>query len=172
VTDLDRAASEAGKIEGMANAEAGAPDGWLDQAVAAIRWVAVRYPFLITDDVWAHGLEKPREPRALGPCFKRAEKLGFIEATDIFLKTDQTKRHRAPVMVWRSRLASQAGFRPDGLYSRMGKPDPHSEVNELLTELADDALTVKVREYLAKTPGGLPVAQARLVEILRERKGP
>jgi hypothetical protein len=103
-TSLDPRASEAGKTEGMLAAEANAPAGWIDQAVAAIRLVARRAPFFTSDDVWAVGLEHPHEARALGPCLARARALGLVEPTDQFVLTSQVKRHRAPVRVWKSLL--------------------------------------------------------------------
>jgi hypothetical protein len=171
---IDPAASEAGKLEGMENAEKGAPNGWIELAIETIRWLALRYPFLIADDVWARGLEHPGEARALGPCFKMAQKLGLIEPTVQFVKTGQVKRHRSPVMVWRSLLLGGAPveFHPNGLYSQMGQPKTvGAEIDEMLTALADEVLTTKVCEYLAKTPDGLAATHTRLTEILRERRG-
>jgi len=118
--ELDRAASEAGKREGMADAEAGAPVGWIEQAIEVVRWLALRYQFIVADDVWARGLDHPDEARALGPVFKKAQAMGLVEPTEEFVKTHQAARHRAPVMAWRSRLFSgeRAEFSEDNLYSR------------------------------------------------------
>jgi DNA polymerase family A len=101
---LDREASEAGKVEGMRRAEAGAPLGWIEQAVETIRWLACRQPFIVSDDVWARGLVHPGEARALGPCFKRAQALRIVEPTERCTLTSQVKRHRAPIRVWKSLL--------------------------------------------------------------------
>jgi len=107
VKDLDRAASEAGKNEGMLSAELHAPLCWIEQAVDMIRRAARRKPFVTSDDVWAEGLEHPREARALGPVFKRAQAMGLVEPTEMFVLTTQTRRHRAPIRVWKSRLFGQ-----------------------------------------------------------------
>jgi hypothetical protein len=104
MVDLDREASEAGKNEGMLNAELHAPLSWIEQAVDKIRRVALRLPFVTSDDVWAEGLEHPREARALGPVFKRAQSMGLVEPTEMFVLTSQVKRHRAPIRVWKSCL--------------------------------------------------------------------
>jgi len=101
---LDLEASEAGKNEGMLNAELHAPLSWIQQAVEKIRRAALRLPFVTSDDVWAEGLEHPREARALGPVFKRAQAMGLVEPTEMFVLTTQTKRHRAPIRVWKSRI--------------------------------------------------------------------
>lgn len=102
--DLDRKASEAGKNEGMLSAEIHAPLPWIEQAVDKIRRAALRKLFVTSDDVWAEGLEHPREARALGPVFKRAQAMGLVEPTEMFVLTTQTKRHRAPIRVWKSCL--------------------------------------------------------------------
>lgn len=107
--DLDLRASEAGKAEGMSRAAMGAPAGWIEQAISKIRWAAMRNAFLTSDDVWSQGLEHPEEARALGPCFTRARALGIVEPTEMFVLTRQTKRHRAPVRVWRSLLFRDPG---------------------------------------------------------------
>lgn len=118
MTKLDAQAGEAGKLAGMAAAEAAAAAGWISAAIAAIRWLSLRYPFLCSDDLWAAGLGRPVEPRALGPCFIRAHKLGLVDPTSRFVLTLQSSRHRAPIRVWRSKLMGECGFVEGGLYSR------------------------------------------------------
>lgn len=100
---LDRASSEAGKAEGMAQVAQGA-EAWIDRAVTIIRQLAVKHPYLCCDDLWAAGLEHPGEARALGPAFMVAARKGYIESTLIHVKTIQKKSHAAPVRVWQSRL--------------------------------------------------------------------
>lgn len=100
---LDRAGSKAGKADGMERVAAGR-ELWIDDAVAIIRQLAVKHPYLCCDDVWAVGLTHPGEARALGPVFTIAAQQGHIESTPYHVKTIQKNRHRAPVRVWASRL--------------------------------------------------------------------
>jgi hypothetical protein len=124
--ELDPLASEAGKQEGMENVERGAPPGWMSQATAIIRWLALRFEYVTADDMWAKGLEHPGEGRAIGPAMKRGEKLGLIEPTREFVLTVQSRSHRAPMRVWRSRLygGPPSIFSEETLYSRLSpRPD-------------------------------------------------
>jgi hypothetical protein len=116
---LDVARGEAGMLAGLDHAELGAPQGWVEAAVAAIRWVALRYAFVTADDVWATGLGHPGEARALGPSFRRAQGMGVVEPTTQFVLTTQVLRHRAPIRVWRSKLYDDRNvFTEAALYSR------------------------------------------------------
>jgi len=136
--ELNQAASEAGKVEGMSNAEKGAPEGWIEQAVEGIRWLALRFPFVTADDVWAMGLSHPRESRALGPCFTRAKQLRLVEPTKEFVLTIQSSRHRSPIRVWRSLLSGRCDeFTENALYSRefMESIPPPKELLVALEEM-------------------------------------
>ena len=101
---LDKDAGEVGKLHGISNAEHGSGHEWQAAAVDAVRSLAVRHPFLCSDDIWAAGLPDPGEPRALGAAMTSARKLGLVVPTKIFVLTHQATRHRAPVRVWRSSL--------------------------------------------------------------------
>ena len=103
-TKIDATASQLGKDLGIANAEKGAPPGWIDEAVAVIKSVAGRYPYLISDDLWASGLTAPGNSRALGSAMRAARSAGYIEKFPHFVLTHQATRHRAPVQVWKSKL--------------------------------------------------------------------
>ncbi len=101
---LDENLSETGRQSGMADAVAGTPAGWTQQAIDLIRQLALHHPFLCADDLWAAGLQPPPEARALGPVFVRARSIGILKATPMFILTTQVERHRAPIRVWRSQL--------------------------------------------------------------------
>jgi hypothetical protein len=79
-----------------------------DAAIGAIHRVACRQQFFTSDDVWVEldGVTT-YEPRALGPRMREAIGLGWIAATDRFVKTSQPRRHRAPVQVWESKCFSK-----------------------------------------------------------------
>lgn len=82
--------------------ERGAPDGWMEAAVALIERTARLKARFTSDDVWDAGLEAPREPRALGAAFTKAVKLRLIERTGEFTTTRRSSRHAAPIAIWRS----------------------------------------------------------------------
>lgn len=90
------------KAKGMYDAETGADPEWRVRAARAIIRVAKEKETFTTDDVWLTGLDKPREPRALGPEMASAQVAGIIEATNVFKLTAQASRHRAPVRFWKS----------------------------------------------------------------------
>jgi AAA domain len=100
--EIDRAESEIGKTIGMTLAQEGAPDGWMEQAVAAIRIVCLEKDEFTADDVWATGLEHPGEGRSFGPAMMAAARLGYCEKTDRHKQTAQVKSHAAPIAVWKS----------------------------------------------------------------------
>jgi len=92
------------KAKGMHDAESGADPAWRVRAARAIIKVAKEKELFTADDVWATGLDRPREPRALGPEMASAHGAGIIEPTMTFKLTAQASRHRAPVRMWRSLL--------------------------------------------------------------------
>jgi hypothetical protein len=48
------------------------------------------------------GLVETHDYRALGPCMKSAQRLGYIEPTDRFRNTERASRHAAPIRLWAS----------------------------------------------------------------------
>lgn len=119
--DLDPVAGEIGKLEGVAHSEQSAGQPWQDDAVRLIKFLASRHPYIVSDDLWKKGLMMPGESRALGAAFIKAKKLGYVVATDHFVLTSQSKRHRAPVRVWRSLLLAEVPFYEGLLASRRGE---------------------------------------------------
>lgn len=101
---LDAQRGQRLKEHAMRSVEEGADLKWRKAADKAIRKVAETHRSFTADDVWATGLPKPREPRALGPELAAAERFGIIAATKRFRLTAQASRHRAPVRVWRSKI--------------------------------------------------------------------
>lgn len=97
---LDRAASLEAKARGMERAEIGAGLEWADRAAALVLKVASSKASFTSDDLWAAGLEKPKNPRALGPVLVRLAKFGKIRKTGAFVGTSQKSRHNAPVAIW------------------------------------------------------------------------
>lgn len=115
---------DAARDEGIARAERGAPAGWVEDAAIVIKKLARKYAFVSSDCVWAMGLERPSEPRALGPAFKIAQKLGYVVPTPTCILTLQVSGHRNPMRVWRSLLCGKGQltflpfFKEKELYSR------------------------------------------------------
>lgn len=100
---FDPRGSESAREEAIRTVEKNADDAWKEAALNAVFLVANTQPRLISNDVFRF-VEVPREPRALGPVMRRAERIGWIEATDKFILSPAVTRHRAPVRIWRSKF--------------------------------------------------------------------
>ncbi len=79
-----------------------ADSSWSEMAYAAVRQVAEKQPEFTPDDIWATGLQKPSDARALGGVMKRARKEGLIEKTGRVQPTTQPESHGTDITVWRS----------------------------------------------------------------------
>jgi pyridoxal/pyridoxine/pyridoxamine kinase len=103
---IDPVLGDAGKQAGMAHAAQGAGEAFRQAALHAIFAVAKQKSQLVSDDVWPLLSASPNssDRRALGPAMRRAQMLGWIVPTMVFVLTTQAKRHRSPVRVWESRL--------------------------------------------------------------------
>lgn len=97
---FDPLAGAAGKEKGMADAARGAGEPWLAWARAVVLQVASSRLSFTSDSVWAAGLAKPREPRALGAVMNKLAREGLIRKTGTWTTTTQASRHNAPVTVW------------------------------------------------------------------------
>jgi hypothetical protein len=75
---------------------------WKDLAYAAVRMVAENQQEFTPDDIWATGLHKPSEARALGGVMRRAKDEGLIEKTGRVQPTTQPESHGTDVTIWRS----------------------------------------------------------------------
>lgn len=78
---------------------ANAPDGWIDQAVNAIRHVTLTRRFITSDDIWPL-VTAPPEPRALGAAFQEASRRGIIRKTDRVIASARPACHGRPIAVW------------------------------------------------------------------------
>ena len=86
--------------EGMAAAAAGAGPEWIARAEETVRRVARQAEEFTSDDVWDAGLEKPAEPRALGPVMLRLAREAVIVPTGEWRASRYSSRHIAPIRVW------------------------------------------------------------------------
>jgi hypothetical protein len=75
------AAAERQRDEAIAQAEANADVEWRDTALRFLRRYAEAHTTVFVDDLWAAGMPRPREARALGAVMKRAAREGLIENT-------------------------------------------------------------------------------------------
>jgi hypothetical protein len=75
---------------------------WKELAYQAVRQVAEQQQELTPDDIWATGLEKPLEARALGGVMRKARADGLIEKTGRVQPTTQRESHSTDITVWRS----------------------------------------------------------------------
>ena len=79
---------------------------WQDRALKYLRVVALRQPYITSDDVWKLAKERcdqfPGEPRSMGGVFQRAAREGVIDSTDYFCKSGSKANHHRPIRRWRS----------------------------------------------------------------------
>lgn len=79
-----------------------ADNNWAEMAYTAVRQVAERKSEFTPDDIWATGLPKPSDARALGGVMGRARREKLIEKTGRVQPTTQPESHGTDVTVWRS----------------------------------------------------------------------
>ena len=88
--------------DGARRAWEGTDDEWKEAAKQAVAKCIVRQPEFCSDDVWATGLPKPREARALGHVIVFFARDGHIEKTTRFKRSEQEGCHGMDVRIWRS----------------------------------------------------------------------
>ena len=76
-----------------------APVLWMDNAAAAIRWLAMRGERFTTDDVWAM-IEHPPEPRAMGAAMVSARRAGIIVPLNETRNSRRPACHSRPLRLW------------------------------------------------------------------------
>lgn len=98
---LTYAEAQASRDRAIAQVEANAePPAWVDYAAAFIETYARSHPLVFVDDLWAAGLARPENPKALGPAILRAARSGIIEKTGDYRPS--VSSHLLPKPVWRS----------------------------------------------------------------------
>lgn len=118
----DRLAAERGRDEGIDRAERGAGEGWMQDAVLALRIVARARKWFTTDEVWAVlGRDPEKEGRAMGAVLRRAMGLGLCKRTTRTRKSLRVICHRRDLRVWRS-LVAASKRKPKKGVKRKGKP--------------------------------------------------
>lgn len=97
---LSYAEAEAARDAGMTTAETSAGEDWHRYAVRFIEDYAARHPLVFVDDLWEAGLERPPQPKALGPAVRAAARAGIIEKTGDYRPSRSS--NLLPKPVWRS----------------------------------------------------------------------
>lgn len=97
---LSYAEAEAARDAGMTTAETSAGETWQTYAVRFIRNYARANPTVFVDDLWEAGLERPPQPKALGPAVRAAARTGIIEKTGDYRPSRSS--NLLPKPVWRS----------------------------------------------------------------------
>lgn len=105
------------KAAGIAQAEANANAEWKETVLQVIeKFGALKNVKFTSDDVWEiMSVEFPNvkthQPSAMGSLFKRAQTLGYIEATKDFVESTRPSSHARPVRVWKSTHNKKKGIR-------------------------------------------------------------
>ncbi len=75
---------------------------WSELAYQTLLKVAKENAEFKPDHIWAAGLPKPEEARALGAVMSRGKRNGIIEKTGRVGPTEQPESHGTDVTIWRS----------------------------------------------------------------------
>ncbi|WP_122588318.1 hypothetical protein [Pseudomonas viridiflava] len=87
-----------------------ADKAWSDEAYEVVLKVAKDRAEFTSDDIWAAGLKKPEEARALGGVMRKARMSGVIEKTGRSQCTTQPESHGADITIWRSQIYAGGAF--------------------------------------------------------------
>lgn len=91
--------------EALDQVERNADPVWLAKAELAVASLAQTGADFTTDDAWAaldrDGVERPREPRAMGAVFNNARRSGLIEPTGVWVQSASSVNHARDLRVWR-----------------------------------------------------------------------
>jgi len=102
MTALNAVAGAVARDSAVDAVGAAANAAWKTYARQWIIYLANTRLTFTSDDVWASGVPKPREPRALGAVFREVARAGIIESVG-YRQTIQVLRHRAPIRIWRKK---------------------------------------------------------------------
>jgi hypothetical protein len=90
--------------EAINQAEVNTDEAWKVRARAALLRLCETRRIWTSDDVWELGLEKPREPRALGGLVRDLVKTGIVVWSGGFDRSRQKGCHMSYTKVWRSTI--------------------------------------------------------------------
>lgn len=95
-----RTTSQILRDEGIKQVEDNTDSSWLDEALAAIEYLAQEQTYISADDVWPLLTSRPHHNAAMGAVFRRAGNLGIIEPTSQFVQSKRPSTHARPLRVW------------------------------------------------------------------------
>ena len=75
-------------------------EGLIQKAVEYVRFAAPRLMTFTTDDLFEPDEWAFTDSRAIGAVMQRAQKLGYIKATDDWRRSTRAKCHGRPKRVW------------------------------------------------------------------------
>lgn len=105
MTATNWAEAAAGRVDGMAAADAHAPTGWSKAAFQFVSSYSEMHEFFHVDEFWtwatAYGLSTPPNQKAIGPVIARAARKGVLEHTNV--SAQSVRSHLSPKPVWRCR---------------------------------------------------------------------
>ena len=88
-----------GKARALERVAKNAPPGWMEDAIVAIRHLALTKKHITSDDIWPL-VSKPPEPRAMGAAFTNAAKRGILRKTRMVQNSKRPACHSRPIAVW------------------------------------------------------------------------
>jgi hypothetical protein len=96
----DIAEGTAARDQALAAVADAAPDQWVADAKAAVRWLAATGAEFTTDQVWARVQGAPPEPRAMGAVMRWAAEQHLVVRTGRSVPSTRPERHAGPCAVW------------------------------------------------------------------------
>jgi hypothetical protein len=106
---FDFALSRKARDAAMEQTEAAAAEKWKGEAWQLILRLSSDGGTFTTDDLWKHGLEMPKEPRALGPLMRRALGAKVCVKTGIYVASTRVVSHGRPKCQYRGTHAGCGG---------------------------------------------------------------
>lgn len=88
--------------EALERVERAADEEWKERAWAYLNRMAKAQPEFCAEDLWLAGLDKPREPRALGPLLMHARRDGLIAPSGRYRQSASASRNSGDAKVWLS----------------------------------------------------------------------
>jgi hypothetical protein len=95
-----KAEADAKRDEGMDASEGNSGEEWAEYAHEFIVKHLRVHEELFSDNLWIHGLEMPKSPRALGSRFTTIARLGLMESTGTY--RNSVSSNNSARVLWRS----------------------------------------------------------------------
>lgn len=96
--------ARAKRDDGIRRADDNADEDWKEHAFLFLETYCREHETVFCDDLWAAGLEPPREGRALGAVMQRAARAGLMRRSGTYRKSVRSNMTPKPVwlsLVWR-----------------------------------------------------------------------